>query len=154
MNFSKMIFHSQLKYFFLIETGIPVENKFSCFFFMDWNLLQEFKIFIVFEKKNHVDLLQMLFFWRKTSWHEIMSFFGRNFSGYTYIYSGTLFLLFLIIYWLPIKYHYLNVNIWHTEAKLASNSLSSGPLYDIRISIKLCLQQVQKWHHGAGILTR
>lgn len=35
MNFSKMIFHSQLKYFFLIETGIPVENKFSCFFFMD-----------------------------------------------------------------------------------------------------------------------
>lgn len=153
MNFYKMIFHSQLKYFFLIETGIPVENKFSCFFFMDWNLLQEFKIFIVFEKKSCRSFTNVIFLKEnKLTWNNVILW--ENFSGYTYIYSGTLFLFFLFNYLLPIKYHYLNVNIWHTEAKLASNSLSSGPLYDIRISIKLCLQQVQKWHHGAGILTR
>lgn len=35
MNFFKMIFYSQFKYFFLIEIGILVENKFFCFFFMD-----------------------------------------------------------------------------------------------------------------------
>lgn len=150
MNFSKMIFHSQLKYFFLIETGIPVENKFSCFFFMDWNLLQEFKIFIVFEKKSCRSFTNVIFLKEnKLTWNNVI-LWEKFLRIYLHLLRNTI--SFVLNYLLPIKYHYLNVNIWHTEAKLASNS--SGPLYDIRISIKICLQQVQKWHHGAGILTR